>query len=379
MSNKVLYGYTGLFNTPDEIINAAKKVSSKGYKKFDVNTPYPVHGMDGAMKLPPSKLGYVALALGLSGAAFGFLFITWIMTIVYPNIIGGKPFYSFPAFIPVTFEITVLAASVGTVVALIVFLFRFPNNSHPLHDTLYMKSVSSDKYGICIEAEDELFDEKEVIDLFTSLGANNVEAVYFEEDETKNINIFDKRFLAISLLVVILTAGGTYFSLNKLMFMTPFNWMMKQEKLNPQSQSSMFADGFGMRTPVEGTVARNTFYLNIQDSAEIYEKELQNPLVASKENLELGKKKYDIYCSPCHGYHGAGDARLNEKFPNPPSIHSDKARTWTDGRIFYVIEKGQNIMPSYSKQLNNDEKWAVVLYIRALQRSLNAKESDLNE
>ncbi|KAB2838527.1 MAG: DUF3341 domain-containing protein, partial [Melioribacteraceae bacterium] len=67
MSEKILYSYTGLFDTPDEIINAAEKVSEEGYKKYDINTPYPVHGMDAAMKLKPSKLGYAALVFGLSG------------------------------------------------------------------------------------------------------------------------------------------------------------------------------------------------------------------------------------------------------------------------------------------------------------------------
>ena len=68
-NEKKIYGITATFKTPDEIINAAKKVSNAGYIHFDVNTPYPVHGMDGAMKIKPSKLGFVTLVMGLSGAA----------------------------------------------------------------------------------------------------------------------------------------------------------------------------------------------------------------------------------------------------------------------------------------------------------------------
>ena len=95
------------------------------------------------------------------------------------------------------------------------------------------------------------------------------------------------------------------------------------------------------------------------------------------ENLEIGKIKYDIYCSPCHGYFGEGDSRLNGQFPNPPTLHSAKARDWSDGRIYSILMEGQNIMPSYAYQLDRNERWAVILYMRALQRSLNAKESDL--
>ena len=68
---------------------------------------------------------------------------------------------------------------------------------------------------------------------------------------------------------------------------------------------------------------------------------------------------------------------MRGQFPNPPSLHSEKVRNWKDGNIFHVITEGQNIMPSYSSQLTRQERWAVVLYIRALQRAQNAKESDI--
>ncbi|MCB0751703.1 MAG: DUF3341 domain-containing protein, partial [Ignavibacteriae bacterium] len=161
MSEK-LFSYTALFNTPDEIIHAAKAVADKGYTKFDVNTPYPVHGMDSAMKLKTSKLGFVTLFAGLGGAALALLTMGWMMGIDYPNVIGGKPFFPLPAFIPITFELTVLVATLSTVAFLLFFFFKLPNNRHPLHDTNYMKNVSSDKYGVSIEAEDPKFNLEEV-------------------------------------------------------------------------------------------------------------------------------------------------------------------------------------------------------------------------
>jgi mono/diheme cytochrome c family protein len=152
--------------------------------------------------------------------------------------------------------------------------------------------------------------------------------------------------------------------------------MREQEKYIPQEKSTFFSDGFAMRNPVAGTVQRGLlpykFTKNPDESAE-----LANPLEITKANLDLGKKKFDIYCSPCHGYFAEGDSRLRGQFPNPPSLHSEKVRQWTDGRIFNVLTDGQNVMPSYSYQLTRNERWAVILYVRALQRSLNAKESDL--
>lgn len=378
MSEKNLYSITALFNTPDEISKAAEVVTNEGFKKFDVNTPYPVHGLSSRMKLKPSTLGYFALALGLSGAAIALLFMYWTMSVDYPMIIGGKPFFALPAFIPVTFEVTVLLASVGTVLIMLFFFFKLPNNSHPLHDTNYMKKVSNDKFGISIEAKDPKFDVEKVKQLFTSLGAEQIEEIYYDEEEINHKNkIFEPKFLVFLAAVAIVVAGVTYFTLNKLMFMSPFNFMMEQHRINPQTQTTVFADGFSMRPPVEGTVARGFIPYLYQDDPESAGKFLSNPLLPTEENLQLGQKKYNTFCSPCHGYFGAGDARLNGQFPNPPSLHSEKLIQWQDGRFYHVIQAGQNIMPSYSKQLTENEKWAIVLYIRALQRALNAKEEDL--
>src|SRR5512146_1015684 len=98
-STEKLFGITALFNNPDAIINAARKVVSEGYQKFDVNTPYPIHGMDTAMGMKGSKLGFVTLFFGLSGTTFILLFMYWSMSINYPVVIGGKPFFGLPAFI----------------------------------------------------------------------------------------------------------------------------------------------------------------------------------------------------------------------------------------------------------------------------------------
>jgi len=377
MSEKKLYSYTALFNTPDEIIHAAEKVSEKGYKNYDVNTPYPVHGMDSAMKLPPSKLGYVALVLGISGIMAGLLMTYWMSAVDYPVNIGGKPIFSFPAYIPIIFEITVLFASVGTVLAMLLYFFKLPNNTHPLHGTNYMKAVSSDKYGISIAADDKLFVEEEVINLFKELGSSVINPVYYDEEEISNKHkIFEPKFIMFLIIAFILTSGTTYVTLNKLMYMVPFDWMSNQEKVIPQSKSIFYSDGFGMRTPVEGTISRGHIPYPYKGDPEAAST-MTNPLLPTKENMKIGQQKYDTFCSPCHGFHAEGDSRLRGQFPNPPSLHSEKVRNWSDGRIFHVLMEGQNIMPAYNTQLSNDEMWAVILHLRALQRSLNAKETDL--
>lgn len=378
MSEKVLFAITAIFNTPDEIINAAEKTAEKGYKKFDVNTPYPIHGMPNAMKLGRSKLGFAALVFGLSGTLAALLMTFWMSAIDYPTIIGGKPYFAFPKYVPIMFEVTVLAAAIGTVVTMLFFFFKFPNNSHPLHDTDYMKKVSTEKYGINIQADDELFNVEEIRKLFSDLGAAEVGEIYWDEEEINTSpKILEPKFLGFLAVTAIIISGTTYFGLNKLMFMVPFNWMMEQDKAIPQETTNVFVDGFSMRMPVEGTISRGSIPYPYYGKPELAEKLMINPLDYSEENLALGKKKYDVFCSPCHGYFGEGDSRLRGQYPNPPSIHSEKLRTWSDGRIYHVLTEGQNVMPSYSTQMTREEKWATILYIRALQRALNAKESDL--
>ncbi len=375
---KPLYSLTALFSTPDALTHAVEATVKAGYTKYDVHSPYPVHGMEKAMRLKTSPLGYFALAFGLLGAVSAVGFMTWVALIDYPLVIGGKPFWSWPAFVPVAFEITVLMASVLTVVAMIVFFFKFPNNSHPLHDTPYMKRVSSDGFGISIQRDDPLFDEAGVRQFLASVHGTDIGPVYFEEDPSDHgQKLFDLRFVGLLTAVAVVVAGITYFSLNSLLYMQPFSWMMEQAKLKPQAPSLLFHDGIGMRPPVQGTVARGFLPYAFKGRPEDAGKMLANPLLPTAAVLDRGRSSFLTFCSPCHGNFGRGDSRLAGQFPNPPTLHSEKVRNWPDGSLYHVITEGQNVMPSYAAQITRDNRWAIVHYIRVLQRAQYAKESDL--
>ncbi len=378
MKIKRIYSVTGLFDTADDIINAAKTISGEGFKNWDVNTPYPVHGMDYAMKLKSSPLGYFTLFFGLSGATLALLFMWYTMAVDYPNIIGGKPFFPLPAFIPITFEVTVLLGSLGTVAVMIFFFFKLPNNSHPLQDTNYIRSVSVDKFGVSIEAKDPMFEEDKIKDYLKSLGAKDIETIYYDDEEIHDTRkIFEPKFIIFLVFVSIVSSGVAYLALNKVAFAPPWNFMMNQDKLNPQKPSDFFADGFGMRPPVNGTVSRSDVFVPVGDVKDSLWKSYDNPQPLTEKSLNLGRKKFNIYCSPCHGMYARGKSRLRGQFPSPPSLHSAKVRNWKDSKIFEIITIGQNSMPSYASQLTVHERWAVVNYVRALQRALNAKEEDL--
>lgn len=375
---KPLYSITALFASPDALVHAVEETVKAGYTKYDVHTPYPIHGMERSMRLKTSPLGYFALAFGLLGAAGAVGLMTWVTLVDYPLVIGGKPFWSWPAFVPVAFELTVLLASVLTVVTMIVVFFKFPNNSHPLHDTPYMKRISSDGFGISIQRDDPVFDEAAVRAHLARVSGRDIAAVYYEPGELDHgQKLFDLRFLALLLGVAFVVSCGTYVSLNKIAYIQPFNWMMEQAKLKPQAASPLFADGKGMRLPVQGTVARGFLPYAFPGKPDEAGKLLANPLQRSSATLERGRTQFLTYCSPCHGNFGRGDSHLRGQFPNPPTLLSDKVRNWPDGNIYHVMTEGQNIMPSYAGQVSRDDRWAIVHYIRALQRAHFAKESDL--
>jgi mono/diheme cytochrome c family protein len=378
INSEKMYAVSGIFDNPNDIINAASKVTKEGYTNYDVHTPYPVHGMDDAMDLEPSKIGYLTILLGLTGLFLITSFIYWVNTIDYPQVIGGKPFFSLPAYVPLMFEVTVLLGAVGTVASLLIFFLKFPNNSHPLHDTNYIKQVSSNKFGIVIETNDPKFDLEYIKNLFNSLGASKVEEIYHDL-ETLNFKpqVLDKKFIGGLIVVAIFTSFSAYMHLNKLLYITPFDWMTVQTKLNAQSQNVTFKDGFGMRQPVEGSIARGFIPYQFKDNQAEAAINLVNPIEISERNLEIGKKKFLTFCSPCHGNLGDGASRLRGQFPVGPTLHSDKVRNWTDGDLYHVITVGQNVMPGYERLITRDERWSIVLYIRSLQRAFNAKEEDL--
>jgi mono/diheme cytochrome c family protein len=374
-SNKI-FGVAGLFDDPNNISSAAEKVVEEGYTDFDVNSSYPIHGMEKKMKLKHSLIGFVTVFFGFSGTAFILFFMWWTMAYNYPMVVGGKPFFSLPAFTPITFEFTILIGTVSTFIGMIAVFFNFPKNSHPLHDTDYMKSVSVDKYGIVIEADDPKFNEENVKSFLQKLGAKNIETIFYPKEE-KN-RIFEPKFLWFLAAVFIITSGSTYVSLNKLMYIVPFNWMDRGDKLIPQEESTFFKDKFGMRVPPKGTVARG--FMPYEYAGELNPPEtLKNPLLPTKENLELGHEKFLTFCSPCHGNLGEGNSRLHGQFPPGVSLHSETVRNYTDGRIYNVITNGSTIMPSYERQITRKERWAIVLYVRALQKAENASEADVKE
>ena len=164
--------------------------------------------------------------------------------------------------------------------------------------------------------------------------------------------------------------------------------MDNQPKFRAQQANPMFADGRAMRPPVAGTVARGELR---EDAATYAGKTAAGewvsaiPVAVTARLMKRGQERYDVFCTPCHGFAGNGDGivakradRLQEGTWTPPSsLHTDLVRSRPDGQLFNTITNGVRTMPAYGSQIPVADRWAIVAYVRALQRSQNASVADV--
>ncbi len=172
----VTFGVLAEFANTGDLMKAATKVRDAGYKKFDVYSPFPIHGMDDAMGLKPSKLGWIVLSHALIGFFGAIALMVWTSSIDYPVNISGKPFINAPAFVPVTFELTVLLSAFGAVFGMF-FLNNMPKHYNPLFNSERFSRVTDDKFFICIESADMLFDMDKTTGFLKEIGATYTETV----------------------------------------------------------------------------------------------------------------------------------------------------------------------------------------------------------
>lgn len=133
----------------------------------------------------------------------------------------------------------------------------------------------------------------------------------------------------------------------------------------------------GMKPPVAGTVPRDYHPMPASMTLEEAGKTMPNPLKASAAVLHRGQQMFNTYCIVCHGPYGEGNGTIVPKFPQPPTLQSDKLRKYADGSIYYVMTRGQNLMPSYASQIAQADRWAIVHYVRAIQRAKQPSAEDV--
>lgn len=176
-----LYGMAAEFPDAAALYTAAEQLRDRGFRRWDVYSPFPIHGMDQAMGLGKSAVSYIVLCSGLTGTATALLLELGSALYLYPLIVQGKPvnITTIPAFFPVIFELTVLFSAFGAVFGMLA-LNLLPRWNHPLFNWERFARVTDDGFVIAVEASDARFSEKDTLDFLQKIGGVNVSLVYDE-------------------------------------------------------------------------------------------------------------------------------------------------------------------------------------------------------
>jgi hypothetical protein len=171
-----LFGVLAEFRNPADVYHAAEKVRDAGYTKWDVHSPFPIHGIERAMGLGDSRLGWIALFCAISGAFGGFALQYWIHMFAYPLLIAGKPLVAYPAYVPVTFEPGILFTAFGCLLGMMA-LNGLPRFYHALFRSENFRKVTDNGFFISIEARDPRFDVAAASDFLAAIGGTHIEVL----------------------------------------------------------------------------------------------------------------------------------------------------------------------------------------------------------
>jgi len=387
-----LYGVLAEYDDPTTLARAARKVRDAGYTRWDTYTPFPIHGMDKAMGIRMTKLPWIVLVAALIGMTVGTVFQYWTNAVNYRWLVSGKPFWSWPANVPIIFEMTILFSAFAALGGMLV-LNNLPLPAHPLDLKERFRRVTDDKFFLFILVRDPKFDEKETRELLAATSPSVLDDVHEDRGSSDQV--------PKGLIYALLIAGAAS--------LVPFALFAKarESKMShgrihvvwdmdftpsykPQSGNPLFDDQRGMRLPPAGSVPVD--HLRVDDHlyqgkvGPAFASTLPLGIVADESTMKLGKAQFGIYCAPCHGQSGEGNGPINQRAETlkqgwvPPSnLHQQYLRDQPAGEIFRTITHGIRNMSGYASQIDPEERWAIVLYVRALQKSRTAQVSDLTD
>ena len=389
-------GVLAQFSGKQTLVKAASEVRSKGFKDIEAYSPFPIHGIDGALGIRPTILPWLVLIAGLGGGVLAMAGQWWTNTVDYPYIISGKPMFSLPANIPVTFEVMILSAASVAFTGMLA-LNRLPRFGQPLLRNNRFLRVTDDGFFLLV-SDDEVAEEK-IRQALEEAGATDIEVVTESVEESKIPVplVYGAVILACFALIpplMIASARGT--TSQKPRLHTWFD-MDFQPKLKTQTPSNLFADGRAMRPRIKGTVRRgglvkdtDTGYTSIPavgtpGGDSVQEWKVEFPMEVTDSMMDRGRQRFNIQCAVCHGKAGYGNGLATIRalelqqgtWIQPTSLHADHVRQQPVGQIFNSITNGVRKMPAYKDQITPEDRWAIVLYVKALQLSQNATLEDV--
>ena len=176
MSDHGVYGVMAEFDNPSALVSATHAARAKGYRKLDAYSPFPIEELTDALHLHRNKLPLIVLAGGIIGGLSGFFLQYWIAVIYFPINIAGRPLNSWPSFIIITFELTILFASLSAVLGMLA-LCGLPMPYHPVFNVPRFSAASRNRFFLCIEASDPLFDPAKTSEFLGTLEPKEVSEV----------------------------------------------------------------------------------------------------------------------------------------------------------------------------------------------------------
>ena len=173
-----IYGLLAEFDTPTHLVEAAQLAREHGYRKMDAYTPFPIEELSEALGFRKTRLPLIVLLGGIVGGLGGYFLQYYTMVVDYPLNVGGRPYHSWPSFIPPTFETTVLFAAFAAVMGMLA-LNGLPQPHHPIFNASRFALASRDRFFLCIESADPMFQHEETLSFLKSLGPREVTDVEY--------------------------------------------------------------------------------------------------------------------------------------------------------------------------------------------------------
>lgn len=417
-------GYLAEFDDPHRLVSACEQTRQAGYRQIDAHTPFPIHGIDGALGIRRTRLPFLVLAVGLCALAVG-VGLQWYANATddirpfpgYKFLISGKPTWSLPANIPVAFEITVLFSAFATFFGMW-GLNRLPQFSNPLFRISRFRRVTSDRFFLMISADDPIFDAtqtKQQLERFGALSVEKVEHDLSDAEMPRFLKPIGWCLASIAILIptAIYRSQAMTNEAPRLHFNPDMDW---QEKAKTQTVSPgltgmegafLFADGRAMRPDVPGTVAlgeltlSDSYYRGYEQGTGVepgatnaegapleptWVTSFPTEVTVDTELMNRGERQYGIYCAPCHGLAGYGDGLISRRgleltvqglaaWNQAKSLHDPLVSVQPVGRIYDTVTNGRNTMGPYRSQISVEDRWAIVLYVKALQATMERPET----
>ena len=371
-----VFGVLALYPDADGLLAAIPEVKATGFTRLEAFTPYPVHGIDEVLDLPRSRLGVLVFLLGTLACVSAFTFEWWTSTVSYPLRTAGKPMNGWPGWVLVMVEATILVSTFTAAFGMLFVFNKLPFFGNPMLDSNALPAFTRDRFALVVMPAGGRLDVEAAKASLRASGGDAVEVIPRPEPVRASAGWWVRT--VVGLVAVCFVAGyGMAWATRTYPTIRPMVNMEVQPKLNAQEPDAFFANGRGMQRPPDGTIARG--YLPILAATpEEAGKELVDPLPVTAAVLARGRQTFDLHCAVCHDRLGTGKPWLDSTYEaQPVDLQSAPMREAADGFLYWVISQGIRTMPAYAADISQDDRWAIVRYIRALQRSQHATAEDV--